>query len=139
MRLVFGTAAGAATEVDDPSAVVDAEYLFLAGEARFLGFGDARGRTFTFALWQLNCNRGARNERRRGHRATCSDQLVVIGFWRFRLNLSCAMADDNIVVLRAASRAEPPAGQGNLSLSFSKGFVFDSNIAGRSLERLRKA
>lgn len=45
VRLVFGTAGGAATEVDDPSAVVDAEYLFLAGEARFLGFGDARGRT----------------------------------------------------------------------------------------------
>lgn len=49
------------------------------------------------------------------------------------------MADDNIVVLRAASREEPPAAQGNLSLSFSKGFVFDSNTAGRSLERLRKA
>ncbi len=31
MRLVFGTAGGAATEVDDPSNVIDAEFLFLAG------------------------------------------------------------------------------------------------------------
>lgn len=48
-------------------------------------------------------------------------------------------ADDNIVVLRAASRAEPPTGTGSLSLSFSKGIVFDSNAANRSLEHLRKA
>ena len=31
VRLVFGTAGGAATEVDDPSNVIDAEFLFLAG------------------------------------------------------------------------------------------------------------
>lgn len=77
VRLTFGTAGGAATEVDDPSSVIDAEFLFLA--------------------------------------------------------------DDNIVVLRAASRAEPQRGQGSLSLNFSKGIVFDANAAGRLLERLRKA
>jgi hypothetical protein len=42
------------------------------------------------------------------------------------------------VVLRAASRAAPPRAQGNLSLSFSKGIVFDANASGRLLERLRK-
>jgi hypothetical protein len=31
VRLVFGTAGGAATEVEDPSAVIDAEFLFLQG------------------------------------------------------------------------------------------------------------
>lgn len=31
MRLVFGTAGGAATDVEDPSAVIDAEFLFLQG------------------------------------------------------------------------------------------------------------
>lgn len=50
----------------------------------------------------------------------------------------CCGADDNIVVLRAASRAEPQRGQGSLSLNFSKGIVFDTNAANRLLERLRK-
>ena len=31
VRLTFGTAGGAATEVDDPSNVIDAEFLFLQG------------------------------------------------------------------------------------------------------------
>ena len=31
VRLTFGTAGGAATEVDDPSTVNDAEFLFLKG------------------------------------------------------------------------------------------------------------
>ena len=51
---------------------------------------------------------------------------------------SAYVADDNIVVLRAASRAPPPRAQGSLSLSFSKGFVFDANAANKLLERLRK-
>lgn len=55
-----------------------------------------------------------------------------------RFKLARCNADDNIVVLRAASRAEPPRTQGNLSLSFSKGIVFDANAANRLLERLRK-
>ena len=31
VRLTFGTAGGAATEVEDPSTVIDAEFLFLKG------------------------------------------------------------------------------------------------------------
>ena len=52
---------------------------------------------------------------------------------------SCAGADDNIVVLRAASRAEPGGSAGQLSLSLSKGVVFEKNAAAAGLERLRKA
>lgn len=47
-------------------------------------------------------------------------------------------SDDNIVVLRAASRVQPQ-GRGSLGLNFSKGLVFDNNTAARSLEQLRKA
>ena len=33
MRIAFGTAGGAATEVEDPASVIDAEFLFLKGKS----------------------------------------------------------------------------------------------------------
>ena len=49
-------------------------------------------------------------------------------------------ADDNIINLRASSRTQPDRRtNGNLSLSLSKGVVYDQNAARRLLERLRKA
>ena len=52
----------------------------------------------------------------------------------------CLMhADDNIVDLRASSRMNPTQADGQLSLSLSKGVVYDQNVAQRQLERLRKA
>ncbi len=52
----------------------------------------------------------------------------------------CLMhADDNIVDLRASSRMKPTQADGQLSLSLSKGVVYDQNVAQRQLERLRKA
>ena len=47
--------------------------------------------------------------------------------------------DDNIVVLRAASRVQPQRKEGNISFSLSKGVTLDTNVAKRLLERLRKA
>ena len=49
------------------------------------------------------------------------------------------IADDNIVDIRASSRGKPSRTDGNLSLSLSKGVVYDQNLAQRQLERLRKA
>lgn len=43
VRLTFGTAGGAATEVDDPSTVIDAEFLFLKGELGLAGCCRLRG------------------------------------------------------------------------------------------------
>lgn len=48
-------------------------------------------------------------------------------------------ADDNIVDIRASSRGIPGQSDGQVSLSLSKGLVYDQNIAQRQLERLRKA
>eukprot|EP00891_Asterochloris_glomerata_P003164 jgi/Astpho2/3164/Aster-x0566 len=49
-------------------------------------------------------------------------------------------ADDNIINLRASSRTQPDRRtNGSLSLSLSKGVVYDQNAARRLLERLRKA
>lgn len=48
-------------------------------------------------------------------------------------------ADDNIVDIRASSRGTPGQSDGQVSLSLSKGLVYDQNIAQRQLERLRKA
>eukprot|EP00208_Stichococcus_sp_RCC1054_P006789 CAMPEP_0206142630 /NCGR_PEP_ID=MMETSP1473-20131121/17675_1 /ASSEMBLY_ACC=CAM_ASM_001109 /TAXON_ID=1461547 /ORGANISM="Stichococcus sp, Strain RCC1054" /LENGTH=319 /DNA_ID=CAMNT_0053537703 /DNA_START=96 /DNA_END=1055 /DNA_ORIENTATION=+ len=76
VRVTFGTAGGDADDVQDPTSVVDAEFLF--------------------------------------------------------------PSDDNIVVLRAASRAQPE-GRGSLQLNFSKGLVFENNVSARALEQLRKA
>lgn len=49
------------------------------------------------------------------------------------------LKDDNIVDLRASSRMNPTQADGQLSLSLSKGVVYDQNVAQRQLERLRKA
>ena len=63
----------------------------------------------------------------------------------YESTLSCtkhggfADTDDNIVDLRASSRLKPTQADGQLSLSLSKGVVYDQNIAQRQLERLRKA
>lgn len=46
---------------------------------------------------------------------------------------------DNIVDLRASTRLKPTQADGKLSLSLSKGIVYDQNLAQRQLERLRKA
>lgn len=46
---------------------------------------------------------------------------------------------DNIVDLRASTRLKPTQADGKLSLSLSKGVVYDQNLAQRQLERLRKA
>ena len=51
---------------------------------------------------------------------------------------------DNIVNVRAASRAEPegglgPGGGGRLALSFTSGLTVDRNVARRRLESLRTA
>lgn len=52
------------------------------------------------------------------------------------------LADDTIVNVRAASRAEPEGGLrsgGRLALSFTDGLVVDKNVARRRLEALRTA
>lgn len=49
------------------------------------------------------------------------------------------LKDDNIVDLRASSRLKPIRSDGQLSLSLSKGVIYDQNLAQRQLERLRKA
>lgn len=41
--------------------------------------------------------------------------------------------------IRASSRGTPDQSDGKVSLSLSKGLVYDQNIAQRELERLRKA
>ena len=46
--------------------------------------------------------------------------------------------DDNIVVIRAASRTDPPDSEGQLQLDFSKGVIIQRNIASTGMERLRK-
>ena len=77
VRITFGADKGAAAEVDDPAAVIDAEFLFLA--------------------------------------------------------------NDNVVNVRALSRAEPRAEGGQLALSFTQGLVVDRNLARRRMEALRTA
>lgn len=77
VRIVFGTAGGTATEVEDPSEVIDAEFIFFP--------------------------------------------------------------DDNIAVLRAASRAEPARSSGQLGFSFTDALVVDRNTARRQLDSLRQA
>ena len=60
---------------------------------------------------------------------------VVVGF-------NCFVrydTDDNIVDIRASSRGKPAQSDGKVSLSLSKGVVYDQNLAQRQLERLRKA
>jgi hypothetical protein len=47
-------------------------------------------------------------------------------------------ADDNIVVIRAASRVDPPDSEGQLQLDFGKGIIIQRNIASTGMERLRK-
>jgi len=42
------------------------------------------------------------------------------------------------VVIRAASRTEPPDSGGQLQLDFGKGVVIQRNVAGTGMERLRK-
>ena len=42
------------------------------------------------------------------------------------------------MVIRAASRVEPSSSQGQLQLSFSKGVIFEKNVAATGMERLRK-
>lgn len=52
------------------------------------------------------------------------------------------LADDNIVNVRAASRAEPEGklgAGGQLQLSFTSGLIVDKNVARRRLEVLRQA
>ncbi|GBF91624.1 hypothetical protein Rsub_04364 [Raphidocelis subcapitata] len=49
------------------------------------------------------------------------------------------LADDSVVNVRAASRAEPGIASGRLALSFEKGIVFERNRAREQLEELRKA
>ena len=51
---------------------------------------------------------------------------------------SLCCSDDNIVVIRAASRTEPPDSGGQLQLDFGKGVVIQRNVAGTGMERLRK-
>lgn len=55
------------------------------------------------------------------------------------IHLHFCSADDNIVDIRASSRGKPDQSDGQVSLSLSKGVVYDQNIAQRQLERLRKA
>jgi hypothetical protein len=47
--------------------------------------------------------------------------------------------NDNIVNVRASSRADPPAQGGELALSFTSGVVLDRNTARRRVESLRTA
>jgi uncharacterized protein (DUF1499 family) len=52
------------------------------------------------------------------------------------------LKDDNIVNVRASSRAEPPNSglqSGELALSFTNGFIVDRNVAKRKMETLRTA
>ena len=48
-------------------------------------------------------------------------------------------AGDNIVDIRTASRRDPGLRGGNVSLSLSYGVQFDTNIAKREMEEMRKA
>lgn len=54
VRLVLGTAGGAAAEVDDPSAVLDCEFLFIASEAAGWRTGHAPDRAAGLCV----CTRG---------------------------------------------------------------------------------
>ncbi|KAI3434790.1 hypothetical protein D9Q98_002848 [Chlorella vulgaris] len=52
------------------------------------------------------------------------------------------LPDDNIVDVRASSRVQPEGklgSGGQLALSITEGLVLDKNVAGRQVERLRKA
>ena len=48
-------------------------------------------------------------------------------------------ADDNVVDIRTASRQDPGIRGGNFSLSLSYGVQFDTNVAKRLMEGVRKA
>lgn len=144
VRVVLGAAGGAASEVDDPSAVIDAEFLFLAGAAWSILGGDV---FFVFVVVEgrpaarlrlLACPRPPCSRRRpaataRPRPSPARPALVSL----FRA------AGDNIVNVRAASRAAPEGGGpltgGRLALSLTDGLVVDRNAARRQLEGLRKA
>lgn len=110
VRVVLG--AGAGGEVDDPSAVIDAEFLFLAG-------------AWAAACACAGCAWAA------GWAAAAAEVGVVGQGWESLASLSlawarpctprsashislppipCCTADDSIVNVRAASRVEPEAG-----------------------------
>ena len=48
-------------------------------------------------------------------------------------------AGDNIVDLRAASRTKPNFAQGSVGFSIENGIKFDTNVARKQLEDLRKS
>ena len=51
--------------------------------------------------------------------------VIVLDYSLLRLDARVAAADDSIVVVRGASRAEPPQNSGQLQLSFTSGFLLD--------------
>ena len=58
------------------------------------------------------------------------------GAWSHTTIAACT--GDNIVVIRAASRVDPPDSEGQLQLDFGKGIIIQRNIASTGMERLRK-
>lgn len=118
VRIVLGTSGGAATDVDDPSDVVDCEFLFLSGARRA-----------ELPLWP-QCG---------------PDVLLMLGVGTLRKPPAPARpspSGDNLVNVRAASRAEPAEGlgaNGKLAISFTDGFVVDRNVARRRMDALRTA
>ena len=120
VHLVFGSNAYS----DGQGAnVVDAEFLFLTG-IYTIGVRCQALCTWTVQLPGLQ---------------PWLQQVRNIGSVMCLSHSVCWPPGDNIVDLRASTRLKPTQADGKLSLSLSKGIVYDQNLAQRQLERLRKA
>lgn len=154
VRITLGTAGGAATEVDDPSTVIDAEFLFLEGgrppgaaQHAWLAGGRRGGLPAAGVRQWLPACLAARPFARplagsrgsavcgcdalRLRRAWCAAGRRVAaggGLHTVPCSLARHPAGDNIVNVRAASRVEPEGklgSGGQLAISFREGLVVD--------------